>query len=142
MKKKIVNEFIKNQEEEFKRLKEEYLIEKGIVEKDISKSRDENHLYYDEEKKVYYGYVPVKISDKEFEEILENENKLKRLRNKNFFVGVYKIGSILIAFVGIIVATIMAKTYGIDEFLKAVYNFGCMSLIFLGIAKILEGQNN
>ena len=137
--KKIYNEFLNKNEKRLDALKKEYLVDKELVEKEYTKELDNEHLFYDEDKKMYYGYKPLDLNDKELQKIRDLERDIVIFKKKSLMISVFYTLACFIVSLGIILAIVFAKTEGFTSFLKSIYDFGVVSLIFLGIAKILEG---
>src|SRR5690625_128313 len=100
-------EYVKRLEEQYESLKNDHLIRHGLVEKEVL-GEAENGAIYDLERKEYYRYVPIKLSSKEFEELVSLENKCQNLKNYHGFVSLFRGIGILNLLVGILFSVLYA----------------------------------
>ena len=124
-------EYVKRLEEQYESLKNDYLIRHGLVEKEVL-GEAENGAIYDLERKEYYRYVPIKLSSKEFEELVSLENKCQNLRNYHGFVSLFRGIGILNLLVGILFSVL----YATDK-VMSIYFVILFTILFFGIARIL-----
>jgi len=138
---KNVKDCLKVQEETLKKATEQYLIENDFVERTYSKTLRDDYLYYDSNKDEYYKYVPIKISELEFKQILENEAKIIRLRKNSNYPAFFQFLAILVFIIGIVIGIIAA--YNVEEeafwnFIVVLFRFSMLSFLFFGISKIIS----
>lgn len=128
-------EYVKRLEEQYESLKNDYLIRHGLVEKEVL-GEAENGAIYDLERKEYYRYVPIKLSSKEFEELVSLENKCQNLRNYHGFVSLFRGIGILNLLVGILFSVL----YATDK-VMSIYFVILFTILFFGIARILDRKH-
>ena len=125
-------EYIKRLEEQYESLKNDYLMGHGLVEKVVLKEV-ENGAIYDPERKEYYKYVPTKLSQKEFEELVSLDRKCQNLRNYHGFVSIFRGIGILNLLVGILLSVLYAA-----DIVMSIYFVILLTILFFGIARILD----
>ena len=125
-------ESVKKLEEQYESLKNDYLIRHGLVEKVVLK-KAENGAIYDPEKQEYYRYVPIKLSQREFEDFVSLENKCQNLKNNYAFVSLFRGIGILNLLVGILLSVLYAT-----DIVMSIYFVILLTILFFGIARILD----
>ena len=125
-------ESVKKLEEQYESLKNDYLIRHGLVEKVVLKEA-ENGAIYDPEKQEYYRYVPIKLSQSEFEDFVSLENKCQNLKNNHAFVSFFRGISILNLLVRILLSVLYAT-----DIVMSIYFVILLTILFFGIARILD----
>ena len=125
-------ESVKKLEEQYESLKNDYLIRHGLVEKEVLKEA-ENGAIYDPEKQEYYRYVPIKLSQSEFEDFVSLENKCQNLKNNHAFVSLFRGIGILNLLVGILLSVLYAT-----DIVMSIYFVILLTILFFGIARILD----
>ena len=128
-------EYVKRLEEQYESLKNDYLIRHGLVEKEVL-GEAENGAIYDPERKEYYRYVPIKLSSKEFEELVSLEKKCQNLKNYHGFVSLFRGIGILNLLVGILFSVL----YATDK-VMSIYFVILFTILFFGIARILDRKH-
>lgn len=139
---KNVKDCLKNQEESLQKAVDNYLLENDFVERVYSKTNEDDYTYYDSKKGEYYKYVPIKINESEFHQILENEAKIVRLRKNSNYPAAFKFLAIFVFVLGVILGILFASSI-VEEpsfwnFIVIVFKFSMLGSLFLGISKILS----
>ena len=135
---KKAKEYVSMLEREYEKLRNDYLLEHGYVEKEVCEKENGGYIYHEEDK-TYYKLVPVRDNPEELEKIIHLDKKCNSLKNYQYISSLFKsfaIVNLIIGLIGGIVAAFIfdaAFLFFIPFYLTLV-----LSGILGGIAKIMK----
>lgn len=135
---KKIDEYLEKQKEILKHEKEEYLLDREIFNKVTSKEKKEGYLYFDTLNQVYYKVEPLEVSDQDILKIQNLETEIIRLKPSSGYAGFFRILSIFLFILGILVSVILGITNSFFTFLATIFLFVMFSFLFLGISRIIQ----
>lgn len=131
-------DYKKELEKEYEKLRNEFLIQNGYIEKVTSKDKKDDFIY-DYTKNEYYKFVPIKLRNEDLEYIVSLKKKCNNIKSYSSIVYLFKIVAILNFIICIIFDISIALYYSsIYIFIILVYFTLIISLFFLGMAKIFD----
>lgn len=151
---KVLQEFIKKQQEEsaqkkreeYDELKSKTLIKLGLVEKEYAPNDTigEGYIEWDFDCNKYYKFVPIDITDEEFEELLKwlpAESKKEETTKKSGVAMILKVFAWIIYIGGFIAGFLLGTDrWGNPTLLTLVWwiVFLLVGTMYMGFAQILE----
>lgn len=139
---KKIQEYVKDLENNYEELRNEYLLQHGYVNEEISDKNMGGYIF-DPSSGKYYKTVPIKGSDEELNHLVDLDKKCNSLKNyqgfANLIKGIAILNLIIVAILGIIISAMTGK---LSIFFIIFYFDIIFSIILWSIAKVIEIINN
>ncbi len=125
-------------EKEYERLRNNFLVLNGFVEKEVSKIKKDGFVY-DDAKDEYYRFIPVKLSDDDLDYLVSLKKKCNNIKNYEGYINLFRIVAIFNLFIFLIFSIGISIYYSsVLIFIILCYFSLIISVIFLGLAKIIN----
>ena len=135
---KKAKEYVKTLENEYEKLRNDYLFQHGYVEKEVCEKENGGYIY-NEEERAYYKLVPVRDTSEELEKIISLDKKCNSLKNYKYISSLFRGFAVVNLIIGLIGGIITAFVFDtLFLFFIVFYLTIVLSVILLGIARIIE----